>query len=78
MFGDVRQVSAIKRVIFRACIAGKVCKIEAEIIVKENIPLILSKSSLKWCGTIIDMNNDKATICTKKSVYIFLVVVITM
>ena len=77
MFGDVRQVSAIKRVIFRACIAGKVCKIEAEI-VKENIPLILSKSSLKWCGTIIAMNNDKATICTKKSVYIFLVVVITM
>ena len=77
MFGDVRQVSAVKRVIFRACIAGKVCKIEAEI-VKENIPLILSKSSLKWCGTIIDMNNDKTTICTKKSVYIFLVVVITM
>ena len=54
-----------KRVIFPACIAGKLCKIEAEI-VKENIPLLPSKSSLKQCGTIIDMNNDKATIFNKE------------
>ena len=64
-FGDGKQASAIKRVIFPACIAGKICKIEAEI-VKENIPLLLSKSSLKPCGTIIDMNNDKAIIFNKE------------
>ena len=63
--GDEKQVSAIKRVFFSACIAGKVCKIEAEI-VKENIPLLLSKSSLKRCETIIDMNNDKVIISNKE------------
>ena len=30
-------------------------KIEGKV-VKENTPLLLSKSSLKRCGTIIDMN----------------------
>ena len=44
-FGD-GKVSAIKRIIFPACIAGKVCKIAAEILIG-NIPLLLIKSSLK-------------------------------
>ena len=48
-----------------AKIAGKVCQIEIEILI-ENIPLLLSKNSLKRCGTVIDMNNDKATIFNKK------------
>ena len=60
-FGDGRQVTAIKRIIFPVVIAGKHCKINAEI-VKENIPLLLSKRSLKKCDTIIDMINDKAII----------------
>ena len=37
------------------------CKINPEI-VKENIPLLFSKTSLKRARTVIDMNNDKATI----------------
>ena len=64
-FGDTKQVSAVKRVIFPTKIAGKICQIEAEI-VKENIALLLSKNSLKRCGTVIDTNNDKATIFNKK------------
>ena len=65
-FGDGKQVSAVKRVIFQAKIAGKICQIEAEI-VKENIPLLLSKNSLKCYGTVIDMNNDKATKFNQKN-----------
>ena len=41
-FGDGRQVTAIKRVVFPAVITGKHCKINAEI-VKENILLLLRK-----------------------------------
>ena len=48
-----------------ACIAGKHCEIDVEI-VKENIPLLLSKTSLKRCNTILDMSNDKATIFLKE------------
>ena len=51
-FGDGKQVSAIKRIIFPACIAGKVCKIAAAILIG-NIPLLLIKSSLK---TVWDKN----------------------
>ena len=53
--GAGKQVSAIKKVLLPACIAGKACKIEAET-VKENISLLLSISSLKRCGIITDMN----------------------
>ena len=48
-----------------ACIVGKHCEIDVEI-VKGNIPLLLSKTSLKKCNTILDMNNDKATIFGKE------------
>ena len=41
-FGDGRQVTVIKCNVFPAVIAGKHCKINAEI-VKENILLLLSK-----------------------------------
>ena len=60
-FGDGQQVTATKRVIFPIVIAGKHCRIEAEI-VKENIPLLLSKTSLKRCNMIIDLPNDKAKV----------------
>ena len=36
-------------------------------IVKENIPLLLSKSSLKKAQTVINLDNDKATILGKKN-----------
>ena len=35
-------------------------------IVKGNIPLLLSKSSLKKAQTVIDLDNDKATILGKE------------
>ena len=41
------------------------CKIKAEI-VKENIPLLLSKSSLKKTQTVIDLDNDKDIIFGKE------------
>ena len=63
-FSDDRQVTAIKCVIFPVVIAGKHCMINAEI-VKENIPLLLSKQSLK-CQVVIDMITDKAAIFGNK------------
>ena len=64
-FGDGEQVTATKRVILPAYIAGKHCEIDVKI-VNENIPLLLSKTSLKWCNAILDMINDKATIFGKE------------
>ena len=42
-------------------VAGKMCKIEADVIA-EDIPLLLSKNSLKKADAIIDMTNDKVFI----------------
>ena len=53
------------RVIFPVMLAGKYCKINAEI-ADENIPLLLSKSSPKRCQTNINMCHDKATIFNKE------------
>ena len=64
-FGDGEQVTATKRVILPAYIAGKHCEIDVKI-VNENIPLLLSKTSLKGCNAILDMINDKATIFGKE------------
>ena len=64
-FGDGRKVKSLNRVIFPVVTANKQGKINAEI-VSENIPLLLSKTSLKRCGTIINMNEDKAAIFGKK------------
>ena len=55
----------LKRVILPAYIAGKHCEIDVGI-VKENIPLLLSKTSLKKCNVILDMNNGKARIFGKE------------
>ena len=46
-------------------VAGKMCKIEANVIAKD-IPLLLSKNSLKKADAIIDMKNDKAFIFGKE------------
>ena len=60
-FGDGRKVKSSNGVIFPVEIANRHCKINAKV-VWENIPLLLSKTSLKKCGTIINMNEDKTTI----------------
>ena len=64
-FGDGRKVQSTMKVIFPVMLAGKYCKINAEI-VDENIPLLPSKSSLKRCQTNINMCHDKATIFNKE------------
>ena len=60
-FVNGKQITVIKSVISLAVIAGKHCKINAEISI-ENISLLLSKSSLKRSKTVIDKMKDKATI----------------
>ena len=52
-------------VIFPVTIPNEKCKINAEI-VKENIPLLLSKSSLKKAMTVIGLDYDEATILGKE------------
>ena len=64
-FGDGRKVIASEKVVFPVTIAGVNCKIEAEL-VPENIPLLLSKSSLKRAGTIIDLQRDRAVMFNKE------------
>ena len=59
--------SIFDQVIFPFVIANKHCKANAEI-VSENIPLLLNKTSLKKCGTIINMNDDKVTIFVEEVV----------
>ena len=64
-FGDGRMVKANKRAIIPATIGDRNCKIETEI-VSENIPLLLSQTSMKKAGAVIDMVADKATIFDKE------------
>ena len=64
-FGDGWKVQAFTWVVFPVLIAGKHCKISSAIVVN-NIPLLLSKSSLKKCKTVFNMNDDKATILDKE------------
>ena len=67
----------MESVIFPVVIADKKCKIKAEI-VKEIIPLLLSKSSLKKAQTVIDLDNDKASILGKEIIFINSLAVITV
>ena len=56
MFDDRRKVYSTKKVEIPAMVAGKMRKIAADVIA-EDIPLLLSKNSLKKAATIID--NEK-------------------
>ena len=58
-FGDGHRVYAERRARIPAQIGDKQFMIDVEI-VKENIALLLSKSSLKKAGTILNMQLDKA------------------
>ena len=59
-FGDGNIVHSFQRASLPAVIGNTKCNIETEI-VKCDIPLLLSKSSLKKAGTILDLKNDQAT-----------------
>uniref|UniRef100_M4AZE1 Integrase catalytic domain-containing protein n=1 Tax=Xiphophorus maculatus TaxID=8083 RepID=M4AZE1_XIPMA len=58
-FGDGKIVYSIKKVKLPAKIGNTKCNIETEV-VPANIPLLLSKASLKRAGTVLDMERDSA------------------
>ncbi|XP_078490921.1 uncharacterized protein LOC144747058 [Ciona intestinalis] len=60
VFGDGMKVISHRAACIPACIAGVKCQITTEI-VNKNIPLLLSKTSLKKAETLIDLKNDKVT-----------------
>ena len=59
-FGDGKTVYSNQLVKFPAKIGTKVCSIEAEVVDCE-LPLLLSKDSLKRAKTVLDLNNDKVS-----------------
>ena len=58
-FGDGNLVYSARKVKLPAKIGHTKCHIETEV-VNVDIPLLLSKSSLKKAGTVLDMENDRA------------------
>ncbi|CAG2196696.1 unnamed protein product [Mytilus edulis] len=63
-FGDGKVVNSFMRATIPAQIGSTNCKIETEI-VKADIPLLLSKASLKKAGTVLDLKNDRAIMFNK-------------
>lgn len=59
-FGDGVSVKSFENVIFPAMIGETKCKISTEV-VNCDIPLLLSKDSLKKASTVLDLCNDTAT-----------------
>ncbi|XP_077974967.1 uncharacterized protein LOC144430759 [Styela clava] len=51
---------AEKKAIIPVQIGRTLLRMEVEIVNEENLPLLLSKSTLKRAGTILDMQNDRA------------------
>ena len=60
-FGDGSNVKAFKNVTIPAVIGTKRCKISADVVDLE-LPLLLSKESLKKANAVLDLNNDEATL----------------
>ncbi|KAK6187111.1 hypothetical protein SNE40_005204 [Patella caerulea] len=58
-FGDGSQLKSLKNVTIPASIVGVNCDITTEV-VDADIPLLLSKTSLKRAETVLDLNNDRA------------------
>ncbi|KAL1281668.1 hypothetical protein QQF64_000471 [Cirrhinus molitorella] len=58
-FGDGRVVQSAQKVKIPAKIGQTNCHIETEV-VPADIPLLLSKTSLKRVGAVLDLQNDKA------------------
>ena len=63
-FGDGKVVHSFSRATLPAKIGHTYCNIETEI-VEADIPLLLSKSSLKRAGTVLDLKNDKCSMFNK-------------
>ena len=59
-FGDGSKVKALKNVVIPATIGDKHCKISTDVVDLE-LPLLLSKASLKKANAVIDFENDKVT-----------------
>ena len=49
----------MKNVVIPAVIGGKKCKISTDVVDLE-LPLLLSKASLKKANTVINLNDDEA------------------
>ena len=64
-FGDGKTVYSNQLVKFPARIGSKDCSIEAEVVDCE-LPLLLSKDSLKRAKTVLDLNNDKVSMFGEK------------
>ena len=60
-FGDGRKIVSEESVIILAKIGDTVCKIKSEV-VQNDIPLLLSKESLKRANAVLDLKNDKAVL----------------
>lgn len=60
-FGDGNVVHSTRKVKLPARIGQTKCCVEAEV-VQADIPLLLSKTSLKRAGTVLDMENDSAVL----------------
>ena len=67
-FGDGAKVVSKKKVLFPAVIGKKEITIEANV-VRNDIPLLLSRDSMKRADTVMCFGSDKARICVKKSIY---------
>ena len=64
-FGDGKSVSSERYVSFPCRIAGKSVTVETDV-VKSEIPLLLSKNSMKKANTKIEFANDKVNIFGKE------------
>ena len=60
-FGDGKKVTSLKKVTFPALVAGKEVRIAADVVPYE-IPLLLSKESLKKCDALLDFSQDTAVL----------------
>jgi len=58
-FGDGKQVKSYQNVVIPAKIGNTECRIDTEV-VDVDLPLLLSKTSLKKAKTVLDLSNDKA------------------
>lgn len=63
-FGDGKIINSSTQVTLPAIIGSTRCNISAEVI-QADIPLLLSKASLKRAGAVLDLNSDKAVMFGK-------------
>jgi transposase InsO family protein len=64
-FGDGRRMNAEKCMVLPCVLVGKNIRIKTDV-VKSNIPLLLSRSSMKKAEMILDLNNDSAIVFNTK------------